>query len=190
MDIGSILLILALFVAVALFVARPLFLRQSRAVSAEEHELSGLLAERDRLVDALQELDFDFALQKIPEDEYPQQRMSMLERGAAVLRRIDEIQHTQGGASAEKRMEAAIARRRADAARESQQPEPAQEMQSAPVGAVARRVSSQIANDEKLEAMIASRRRDNPEKPAGFCPSCGTPLRTNDRFCPRCGAQL
>lgn len=84
MDIGSILLILGLLLLVTLFIARPLMEKRSVVVSQEEHELSALLAERDRLLNALQELDFDYAMGKIPEEEYPAQRSVLLQRGAEV----------------------------------------------------------------------------------------------------------
>jgi predicted amidophosphoribosyltransferase len=41
-----------------------------------------------------------------------------------------------------------------------------------------------------MEALIASRRRERPEKAAGFCPRCGKPVQKLDRFCPKCGTAL
>ena len=94
MDIGSILLLLALLVLIGLFIARPLIDREAVVVSPEEdqqeHEISTLLAERDRILTALHELDFDHALGKIPEQEYPPQRALLLLQGADVLRKLDE----------------------------------------------------------------------------------------------------
>src|SRR3989337_3677596 len=92
MDIGSIFLILALLVLVGLFIGRPLFERKAISVSEEEHELSSLLAERDRLLNALQELDFDYSLGKIPEDDYPAQRALLVQKGADILRQLDTYQ--------------------------------------------------------------------------------------------------
>ena len=45
--------------------------QRARRVTEEEHELSALMAERDRVINSLQELDFDFKLGKIPEEDYP-----------------------------------------------------------------------------------------------------------------------
>ncbi len=96
MDIGSIFLILALLVLVVFFVSQP-FLDRRRELSstsrnAIDHELSSLLAERDRALNALQELDFDYALGKIPEEDYPAQRQRLLQYGADTLRKLDELQ--------------------------------------------------------------------------------------------------
>ncbi|MBU0510386.1 MAG: hypothetical protein KJ638_01630 [Chloroflexi bacterium] len=94
MDLGSIFLLLSLLILTALYIGRPLYERSATAVRPVEHELSALLAERDRVLNALSELDFDHALGKIPEDDYPLQRKKLIQRGAEVLRQLDE----QGGA--------------------------------------------------------------------------------------------
>ncbi|NMB87951.1 MAG: zinc ribbon domain-containing protein [Chloroflexi bacterium] len=173
MDIGSILLILSLALLVGLFVSRP-FLEgpgaQPRAQEetaqehAEDHRRSALLAERDRILRSLSDLDFDQALGKVPAEDYPTQRAELVTAGAAVLRQLDELvvagsSAAPAGLSAEERLEAAV-------------------------GTVAR----PAAGDADLEALVASRRRERQGKTAGFCPHCGRPLRSSDRFCPRCGA--
>jgi hypothetical protein len=189
MDIGSIFLILALFIVVVLFVARPFFEKQSKMVTREEQEVSFLMAERDRVINALQELDFDYTLHKIPEEDYPAQRAALLERGAEILRKMDELLPTMGFDSAESRIESAIAARRADYARERA----AVQSSTVPAtnGAVAvQMVSSNGKPDDPLEAMIAARRRVREEKPGGFCSQCGNPVHISDKFCPRCGANL
>jgi hypothetical protein len=120
MDLGSIFLILALAVLVSLFVSRPFFETASEtgapkqpetdmaasSAGAEpaaegpgqtangarrDHDRSALLAERERLITALQELDFDHDLGKIPAEDYPAERMALLEAGANVLRKLDEL---------------------------------------------------------------------------------------------------
>jgi len=168
MDIGSIFLVLALLVVVAVFVSRPLFENRktasSSAVDQMEHKRSTLLAERDRTINALYELDFDHTLGKIPSEEYPQQRAKLLEQGGGILRQIDALQ---------------------DAGEESASP-PASgsrptrdEIEPKPVD----------PNDE-LEILLASRRRSRQGKSAGFCPKCGSTLQKSDQFCPKCGAGL
>jgi hypothetical protein len=78
MDIGSLFLILALALAVGLFIAQP-FLNSAFkegsgrkvAFEARDHVRSALLAEREQVLDALQELDFDQALGKNPRRGLP-----------------------------------------------------------------------------------------------------------------------
>ena len=181
MDMGSLFLILALLVLVVLFIARPFFETKSQNIgaqpaTAEELERSSLMAEHDRLLNALQELDFDYTLGKIPEADYPAQRAQLLTHGADVLRRLDAFQENPVDEDAEARIEAVIAARRADARR--------------PVAVGAGGLPGAAAPDDELEQVISGRRRQRQEKAAGFCPKCGGPVQKSDRFCPKCGTTL
>ncbi len=184
MDIGSIFLILGLLLIVGLFVARPLLEERSAALSQEEHEVSTLLAERDRLLTALEELDFDNSLGKIPEDEYPAQRAVLVQRGVEVLRRLDALQVDGYAGNEDERMDAAIAARRAETC---SQPVPVSGSGS-PVRVKPTPLA--VGQDDDLEALIASRRRERKEKAAGFCPQCGGAVQKSDLFCPKCGRKL
>lgn len=171
MELGAILLILALVLLVALFVAQPFLERRVvKLVSAEEHLLSSLLAERDRLITALQELDFDHTLGKIPSEDYPAMRAELLQHAADVLRQLDEAAPTgkAKNTDAADRVEAAVAARRADAA-------------------IGKKASVTDEDDDDIEARIAARRATRKEKTAGFCSRCGKPLMKSDKFCPSCG---
>jgi hypothetical protein len=189
MDIGSLFLILAIFILVGLFVARPFFENKSISVTEKEHEISSLLAERDRILGALQELDFDHQMGKIPEEDYPVERNVLLQKGANALRRLDELQQVSAGESAEERIESVVAARRADAAR-VRPPVPAGAAASANASAPANSSRTHLAPDDDLEALIAARRRQKEEKAAGFCTQCGSPVHQSDKFCPRCGEKL
>lgn len=70
MELGTIFLLLAVLAVVVMFVARP-FSEHWRAQAESGREISSLLAERDRVLTALQELDFDHSLGKIPAEEHP-----------------------------------------------------------------------------------------------------------------------
>jgi hypothetical protein len=174
MDIGSIFLILTLLLLVGWYVVRPLFERKSPAAISEEQELSVLLAEKDRLLNTLQELDFDHTLGKIPEVDYPLQRAVLLQQGAAVLRQIDMRQPRTSLEAAEARLEAAIAARRATLT-------PAQPLSKSGEGG---------KGDDALESLIAARRRERQDRSGGFCPKCGRAVQKSDRFCPKCGNAL
>jgi hypothetical protein len=91
MQLTAILVSLALLILVAVYLYAPFIQKRARRVTEEEHELSALLAERDRVINSLQELDFDYKLGKIPEEDYPAQRASLLQSGADILRKIDTI---------------------------------------------------------------------------------------------------
>lgn len=170
MELGALFLVLAVGLAVSLFVSQPFLQRRARKITAEAHEISALMAERDRVINALQELDFDFNLKKIPAEDYPVQRSELLQKGAAILKQLDTLtpnSHPNGKATAD-RIESAVAARRADTS------------------------AAQVAvrDDDDVEALIATRRKARKEKSGGFCPRCGKPVLVSDRFCPHCGKSI
>jgi hypothetical protein len=196
MELGSIFLILALLVVVIVFISRPLFEEKTQvnrsSISSEEHDASSLMAERDQILDAIQELDFDYALGKIPESDYPQQRKMLLDRGVETLRNLDSIsEHPASGETGlskdiDAALEAAIHARRAQS-----QGMDAREVASG-MPAKVREVNeiNSIDPDDDIEFMIANRRRGRKENAAGFCPNCGGPVQKSDQFCPKCGFNL
>lgn len=168
MELTAVLFSLAVLILVGVYLYAPFMERRARRVTEEEHELSALMAERDRVINALQELDFDFRLGKIPEEDYPTQRTSLLQKGAEILKKIDSLAPQPVAVpDTEERLERAIAARRADAA-----------------------VARVEVSDDDLESMLSARRKGRSSKSAGFCPKCGKPVLVTDRFCPSCGKSL
>jgi len=172
MELGSLFLILALALLVGFYIGQPFLdarlrrasLAAQAAADSLDHVRSGLLAERDRLINALLELDFDYALGKIPEEDYPVQRETLRRAAVEVLRQLDALQSSgASGADAEARLEAALAHQRAEAT---------------------------VMEMDEIERLIAERRRERQGKGAGFCPRCGHAVQRTDRFCPKCGASL
>jgi hypothetical protein len=189
--IGSLLLILAVGLLTVLFITRPFFNRTKVSDVAargreqlRDHQHSSLLAERDRTLTALQELDFDNALGKIPEEEYPYMRAELLHKGAAVLRQLDAFEASELSGSVEDRIEAAVAARRADANTQVKKRASTQ-----PVHANGGAKPS-AAKKDPVEDLIATRKRARQESAAGFCPSCGKPFSKSDKFCSKCGKTL
>jgi len=159
MDIGAVFILLALLILVALYLAQPYMERSATRVSASELELSALLAERDNAINALKELEFDHELGKVPEEDYPMQRAELMKRGAEALRRLDEF-HADGDVTqlAEDRVESVI-----NAHKDS------------------------LPAEDDLEALIAARRSKRKGRSGGFCPNCGHPVLSSDKFCTGCG---
>ncbi len=156
MESGAIFLLIVVFAIVGMFVAEP-FIGHWRTQAKDGRAISSLLAERDRMLAALQELDFDHSLGRVPPEEYPAQRAILLQKGADALRRLDVLQGAQT-VPAEDRPEVEVA-----------------EPPHAPL------------SDDDLEGLIVKRRVERKEKAAGFCPECGKPILQSDRFCPSCG---
>jgi rubrerythrin len=168
MELGSLFLILAVLVVVGVYLYAPLATRARRLGTGDTHEISALQAERDRVINALQELDFDFKLGKIPAEDYPEQRAELLKKGADILRQLDELAPAaSSGRNAETRIEKAAAAKRGDSSKKEAE-----------------------LDDDDVESMIAARRRAQKSKSAGFCPKCGKPVLVTDKFCPSCGKAL
>lgn len=89
MDIGSILAILALAIFAFTFITRPLFEKKGFKETYHGRQLSNLLAERERILTILQELDMDYTMGKIDERDYADQRSALVRRGATILKNID-----------------------------------------------------------------------------------------------------
>jgi len=167
MQIVSIFFTLGILIFVGVFLYMPFLERRARRVTTEEHETSTLLAERERVVNSLQELEFDYKLGKVPEEDYPTQRANLLQRGADILRKLDELAPQNVQSDKDAVVERALAARR-------------------------KKNSSQKGGltDDDIESMISARRRGRKEKSAGFCPKCGKPVMASDKFCPACGKAL
>lgn len=146
--------------------------QKSTAVSEREQSYSFLMAENERLLEALQELDFDFKLGKVPEADYPGQRALLAAQWTEIRKKLDVFEDLDKKPVRPAAQKLALAD---PAPVESTQPEKP------------RRIS---APDDEIEALIAARRRDRKDVTGGFCAQCGAPIHKTDKFCSRCGATL
>ncbi len=167
MDLGALLLLAAVVILVGLYVFTPYGERSARLVTQQEHDISALMAERDSILTALQELETDYLLGKIPEEDYPGQRAALVQAGVEVLKKLDALTGGETAAQTpEGRMQAAAQTARAEAA-----------------------AAAEEAEDE-LEALIAKRRAQRRQRSGGFCPQCGRAVLQKDKFCAHCGYVL
>jgi len=155
-----------LLVGVSAYLIAPLINNHARRFSEDGREFSTLMAERERILNALLELDFDFKLGKVPEEDYPGQRAELLQKGADVLKKLDALP-----ASA------------------LPNPRHAVGYDSESAGTIPGEARKQL-NDEEIESMLSARRRERKTNSAGFCPRCGKPMLVTDQFCPNCGTAL
>lgn len=181
MDIGSLLVGLALLAVVAFVVAQP-FLERPGGRERQVTQADALIAEREQVLDALRDLDFDHAMGKITTDDYTPQRERLVQRGVALLQQLDALGVVPAPANGtggvlEAEMERAIAARRQRGAGAQPAPEAEEQIEAA----IAARRKSPVAAHVAPPAQAAS-------GPA--CPKCGTAARADDRFCGRCGAAL
>ncbi len=165
MDLGSVLLGLALLLVVAFVAVRPLLeqhgLNDEPATRAEQ-----LINGRERVLVQLRDLDFDQATGKINADDYAAQRAILVAEGVAILKQLDALgvpsDDTEASSAApDDPIEAAVARKRA---------------LRAPAELAV--VTSLVAPSDAIEAAVArARARRASPPPAGSVrkPAAGTP---------------
>jgi hypothetical protein len=198
MEIVVALMGLALAVVVAVYVAAP-FTARSRVITAlEESPREKLLTERNTVLTAMRDLDFDFQTGKLLEADYRAMREKYAARGVEILRELDALPESDRGpqtagrrqkTAATDEIEAAVqARRRAKS-----------------------HIASRTAEEDEIEVAVWARRQSqthirNPQPSTSprertanegdseienlECPACGRPIDSTDKFCARCGAAL
>lgn len=168
MATGSILLGIALLVLTGLFIARPFLRPQEDEEVLTEYQ--HLLEEKELLLDQIQALDFDHDTGKLPTEVHQLQRVRLMEEATAVLQKIDQWSGTtpdiapvsSDAVDVDIEIEAAIARLRRQRGQKAAPPA------ATPVAAAVSAVNGH----------------------ARFCPQCGTPTDSGDRFCANCGHNL
>lgn len=94
----AVVISLGIAVVVVAFVAAPFFLLAGRPSEAETKEsdtseaLADLLAEKETIYAAIQELDFDLKSGKLSAEDHEALRQRHEVQAATVLKRIDELQ--------------------------------------------------------------------------------------------------
>ena len=95
----AVVISLGIAVVVVAFVAAPFFLLAGRSSEGTGKEPDGsdalrdLLAEKETIYAAIQELDFDLKSGKLSPEDHLALRQRHEAQAAAVLKRIDELQH-------------------------------------------------------------------------------------------------
>ena len=95
MDLISMLIILGAAFGISLWVSRPLNNPHPELENTPPALEDPLQGEYQRLLGALQELDFDHAQDKLAEADYAAQRAGLLQSAAELLKQMEE--HKQPG---------------------------------------------------------------------------------------------
>ena len=162
-SIGSILIGVALLVLVLLVLARP-FWQNARAARRRKplSPRERLTQQKEALLLQIHTLDFDHETGKMPDEVYQAQREPLVQAAADILKQIDALDASP---------------------------------RVIPVDAFHEETADM---DDPIEAAIARRRQQRQKAPAAangrsrarFCPNCGQPVDSEDKFCTYCGHQL
>jgi ribosomal protein S27AE len=105
MEIGAILILTAVLLVVCAIIIRPFMpsaqksgvKNKSVPVQSDQqnHELSVLLAEKERLLNSIQEMDFDHETGKIPDELYTGQRNELIHSAAGILKQLAGLGYSE-----------------------------------------------------------------------------------------------
>ena len=175
MEIVTVLFISSL---TALFIALPFFLsnRNKGLVDIDVNETADLVLERlkalqgrkDSLYSAIRDIDLDYGLGKLTEDDYRELRKKYRVEAASVLKEIDAITKEPFAGALEAEIEDEIKKQR--------------------------NVVSKNTEEDDIENEILQARKPAQagfSAPKNFsCTECGNACSDEDIFCSKCGAKL
>jgi hypothetical protein len=142
------------------------------AVATNHHGTEDLLAQRDAAYAAIKELEFEYHLGNLSQQDYDDLRARYRQRAADILRRLDAAER-----------EAAAARKKARVTEPSRNGGAADEIERAV--ALLRQQREDKAPRSAASGVTRRRRAGG-----ATCPSCHSRVQAADRFCGRCGARL
>ena len=90
MTASALIIVLFVFILTGLIVLRPFLEKGEGILKTSSGMYDSLLAEQERLLAAIEELDLDLELEKISSTEHQQDRQNLLTQAADVLRELDK----------------------------------------------------------------------------------------------------
>lgn len=160
--------IIVLTISVGLFITYPLLTRFRSAKSGEDSRTSDLMVRRDQLFHDIRELEFDYRMGKLSEEDYAELLTQLKTEAAEVLSALEEAERTPSekpheplrAAPRDADVEALVAAaRQARAARLRQGPEPAKRI-TCPSCNAANPLEAQFCM--KCGALLAAETKGNP----------------------------
>jgi NADH pyrophosphatase NudC (nudix superfamily) len=163
--IAALLSLLAVYFAVA-----PL-LRPGRAAQlVEDDKLVELLGRKDATLRAIKDLEFDYHVGKMSEEDYQRHDQRLRRQAIGLIQQIEKV--APASASLDEQLESIIARFRQTSTAQAR----ALPIESAPAPDATVPVTASPATD----TVQASR----------FCTQCGHPVQPNHKFCANCGTPV
>jgi hypothetical protein len=170
-------LVAAAISAVAIaYVVRPLLAPGPAPIVLEDDRLTDLLSRKDSALAAIKELEFDYQVGKMSEEDFQRMDQRLRRQAIGLIQQIEKL--APESATLDERLEAEIARLRRTQERAAVQPAPLQPSPAQP------EVTSTPA-----AATVPPVNGDAP-RAARFCTNCGHPLEPAHKFCAYCGAPV
>ena len=183
----AMLIALVLSVGALAFVAWPLLKPGPAPVMVEDDRLTELLGRKDAVLKAIKDLEFDYQVGKLSEEDFQLYDQRLRRQAVALLQQIEQV--APQGADIDAAMEAEIAQRRrvleparaaakpaAAAAVTASAPVPVPVGAQTPALAVAGATAAPVGNGA-VSGGAAAR----------YCTNCGSRLDAHHKFCANCG---
>jgi len=90
MAFSSFLIVLVIFILAGVIIIRPFFMETTSQLTKRPEKFDSLLAEKERLLSSIEDLDLEFELDKISPQEHTRSRDLLLTEAADVLRQLDK----------------------------------------------------------------------------------------------------
>lgn len=91
MELGSLLVVIFVFFLSGFFILRPFLVHEETEGRAGRTMRDSLVAERERLLHAIEEIDLEYELKKISSEEHTRNRDILLSEAAIVLKELDDL---------------------------------------------------------------------------------------------------
>ncbi len=181
----ALLIALVLSVGALAFVVWPLLKRGPAPVLVEDDRLTELLGRKDAVLKAIKDLEFDYQVGKLSEEDYQVYDQRLRRQAVALLQQIEQV--APQSADVDAALEAEIAQRR----RVLEPPRPAVKPVLAPVAAAAA-VATPVPMGAQSPAVVVAAGPVANGTASGsgaprYCTNCGTRLETHHKFCANCG---
>lgn len=186
------LLALVLSLAALAYVVWPLLKPGPAPIMVENDRLTELLGRKDAVLKAIKDLEFDYQVGKLSEEDYQLYDQRLRRQAVALLQQIEQVAPMSSNLDAA--LEAEIAQHRRvqePTAPIPSKPVPAMVATSTAVPAPAP-VAAQASVMAVASGVSAANGNTNPSSSSAvrFCTNCGNKLETNHRFCASCGTPV
>ncbi|HDD61150.1 MAG TPA: hypothetical protein ENF22_01310, partial [Chloroflexi bacterium] len=92
MEFSSLLIVIFVFILSGVFIMRPFLVEEKKPKRSGSSRTDSLVAEKERLLLAIEELDLEYELEKISSGEHNRNRDILLAEAADVIKQLDKIQ--------------------------------------------------------------------------------------------------
>ena len=147
-----------------IYVTAPLWRPRKPLVEADDTPLAVLIERKDATLRAIKELEFDYRMGKLSEEDFERDNIRLRHQAIALMKHIEEL--APDADELDTQLETLIARQR--------------------------RISDPVGGNgaDVVEAETKGETSTEAKAEQTFCPACGAPADPDDNFCAVCGAPL